>query len=115
VASDWHLLDTRLSRNQCYPGCSINHIAAHFTPNGGDTTIIQPGDVMSIDFGTQIDGRIIDCAWTVAFEERFDPLLATVKAATEAGIAAAGIDVRLCDVGEAVEEVPKPCGTQQGR
>eukprot|EP00629_Pelagomonadales_sp_RCC1024_P003122 CAMPEP_0119266570 /NCGR_PEP_ID=MMETSP1329-20130426/5016_1 /TAXON_ID=114041 /ORGANISM="Genus nov. species nov., Strain RCC1024" /LENGTH=495 /DNA_ID=CAMNT_0007266459 /DNA_START=172 /DNA_END=1656 /DNA_ORIENTATION=- len=86
-------------------GCSINHIAAHFTPNGGDTTIIQPGDVMSIDFGTQIDGRIIDCAWTVAFEERFDPLLATVKAATEAGIAAAGIDVRLCDVGEAVEEV----------
>jgi methionyl aminopeptidase len=39
---------------------------------------------MKIDFGTQIDGRIIDCAWTVAFNPKFDPLLEAVKAATEA-------------------------------
>ena len=60
---------------------------------------------MSVDFGTQIDGRIIDCAWTVAFEPRFDPLLEAVKEATNIGIKTAGIDVRLCDVGAAVEEV----------
>ena len=86
-------------------GCSINHIAAHFTPNAGDTTIIQQGDVMSIDFGTQIDGRIIDCAWTVTFDEKYDNLLNAVREATNTGIAAAGIDVRLCDIGEAIEEV----------
>jgi methionyl aminopeptidase len=86
-------------------GCSINHVAAHYTPNTGDETVLQYGDVMKIDFGTQIDGRIIDCAYTVAFDPVFDPLLEAVKAATEAGIRAAGIDVMLCEVGEAVQEV----------
>lgn len=53
----------------------------------------------------QINGRIIDSAFTVAFNPKFDPLLEAVKEATNAGIAAAGVDVRLCDVGEAVQEV----------
>ena len=60
---------------------------------------------MKFDFGVHIGGRIIDCAFTVAFDPKYDPLLATVRAATNAGIAAAGIDARLCDVGEAVQEV----------
>ena len=60
---------------------------------------------MSVDFGTQIEGRIIDCAWTVAFDPKYDKLLEAVKEATNTGIKTAGIDVRLCDVGEAVEEV----------
>ena len=41
-------------------GCSLNHVAAHYTPNGGDDTVLQYGDVMKVDFGTQIEGRIID-------------------------------------------------------
>ena len=35
----------------------------------------------------------------------FDPLLTAVKEATNAGIRTAGIDVMLCEVGEAVQEV----------
>ncbi len=50
-------------------------------------------------------GRIIDCAWTLAFNERYDPLLLAVKEATETGIRTAGIDARLCDVGAAIQEV----------
>lgn len=95
-----------LERGIGFPtGCSINHVAAHYTPNCGDDTVLQYDDVMKVDFGTQIDGRIIDCAWTVSFNPRYDPLLEAVKEATEAGIKAAGIDVRLCDVGESVQEV----------
>eukprot|EP01102_Stenamoeba_stenopodia_P014230 TRINITY_DN469_c0_g2_i2.p2 TRINITY_DN469_c0_g2~~TRINITY_DN469_c0_g2_i2.p2 ORF type:complete len:235 (+),score=64.27 TRINITY_DN469_c0_g2_i2:310-1014(+) len=60
---------------------------------------------MKIDFGTHINGRIVDCAFTVAFDPTFDPLLQAVKDATNAGIKASGIDVRLCDVGEAIQEV----------
>ncbi|KAJ8606927.1 hypothetical protein CTAYLR_008624 [Chrysophaeum taylorii] len=85
-------------------GCSVNHIAAHWTPNPGDTKVLEYGDVMSIDFGTQIDGRIIDCAWTVSFDPKFDPLLEAVREATETGIKEAGIDVRLCDIGAAIQE-----------
>eukprot|EP00981_Chlorochromonas_danica_P012275 scaffold4734_cov176-Ochromonas_danica.AAC.1 len=60
---------------------------------------------MKIDFGTQIDGRIIDCAWTVAFDPVYDPLLQAVKDATNMGIRAAGIDVQLGEIGEAIQEV----------
>ena len=86
-------------------GCSLNHVAAHYTPNKGDDTVLQYDDVMKIDFGTQINGRIIDSAFTVAFNPRYDPLLEASKEATNAGIKEAGIDVRLCDVGAAIQEV----------
>ncbi|KAJ3333129.1 Methionine aminopeptidase 2 [Blyttiomyces sp. JEL0837] len=86
-------------------GCSRNFVAAHYTPNAGDKTVLEYGDVMKIDFGTQINGRIIDSAFTVAFDPQFDQLLAAVKDATNTGIREAGIDVRLCDIGSAIQEV----------
>ena len=86
-------------------GCSINHVAAHYTPNTGDTTVLQYHDVMKVDFGVQIDGYIIDSAWTVAFHESYDPLLQAVQEATEMGIATAGVDQRLCEIGANIQEV----------
>ncbi|KAJ3047297.1 Methionine aminopeptidase 2, partial [Rhizoclosmatium hyalinum] len=85
-------------------GCSLNHVAAHYTPNAGDTTVLQYDDVMKIDFGTHIGGKIIDCAFTVTFNPIYDRLLEAVKDATNTGIRNAGIDVRLCDIGAAVQE-----------
>merc|ERR1712063_139463 len=40
-----------------------------------------------------------------SFNPRYDPLLEAVKDATNTGIKTAGIDVRLCDVGAAIQEV----------
>lgn len=92
---------------QAFPtGSSLNHVAAHFTPNTGDEKIVLGyDDVLKIDFGTHVNGRIIDSAWTVAFNPQFNPLLEAVKEATYEGVKQAGIDVRLCDVGAAIEEV----------
>lgn len=39
-------------------GCSRNHCAAHYTPNAGDTTVLQYDDVTKIDFGTHINGEL---------------------------------------------------------
>jgi len=86
-------------------GCSLNYVAAHYTPNCGDNTVLQYEDVMKVDFGTQINGRIIDSAFTVAFHPKFDKLLEAVKESTNTGIKEAGIDVRLCDIGAAIQEV----------
>jgi len=86
-------------------GCSLNHVAAHWTPNTGDKTVLQYDDVMKLDFGTQIKGRIIDTAFTVAFNPKYDPLLNAVKEATDAGIRASGIDVRIGDIGGIIQEV----------
>ncbi len=48
---------TPAQRGIAFPtGCSINHVAAHYTPNVGDNTVLQYGDVMKVDFGTQING-----------------------------------------------------------
>lgn len=94
-----------LKRGRAFPtGVSLNHVAAHYTPNYGDDTILGRNDVLKVDFGTHIDGRIIDCAWTIAFNSKYDKLLEAVKDATYTGIREAGIDVRLCDIGAAVQE-----------
>uniref|UniRef100_A0A7S1MC13 Methionine aminopeptidase 2 n=1 Tax=Neobodo designis TaxID=312471 RepID=A0A7S1MC13_NEODS len=95
-----------LQAGQAFPtGVSVNYVAAHYTSNTGCTQVLQPDDVLKVDFGVQIEGRIIDCAWTWAQNPRYDPLLDAVRAATNEGIKQAGIDVRLCDVGEAIQEV----------
>lgn len=41
-------------------GVSLNHCAAHFSPNSGDTTVLQYDDVIKIDFGTHINGTKIN-------------------------------------------------------
>ena len=38
-------------------GCSKNHIAAHWTPNGGCESVIDKDDVIKFDFGVQVKGR----------------------------------------------------------
>lgn len=62
-------------------------------------------DVVKIDFGTHVNGRIIDSAFTMCWNHQYAPLLEAVHEATDTGIKTAGIDVRLCDVGEAIQEV----------
>jgi methionyl aminopeptidase len=48
-----HLLDAGLA----FPtGCSLNHCAAHYTPNAGDPTVLGVDDVVKIDFGTHVNG-----------------------------------------------------------
>ena len=105
----------------------ILRVAAHWTPNAGDKTVLQYDDVMKLDFGTHIDGplflfsryliwffccaylcgflfasvhwchligktnlfvpgHIVDCAFTVAFNPMYDPLLQATRDATNTGI-----------------------------
>ncbi|KAJ3384819.1 Methionine aminopeptidase 2 [Lobulomyces angularis] len=95
-----------LERGIAFPtGCSLNHVAAHYTPNAGDKTVLNYGDVMKIDFGTHVNGRIIDSAFTLNFNPECDNLLAAVKDATNTGIRESGIDVRLQDIGGYIQEV----------
>ncbi|KAJ1891334.1 Methionine aminopeptidase 2 [Kickxella alabastrina] len=86
-------------------GLSLNSCAAHYTPNKGDHVIIQQDDVLKVDIGVQVNGNIVDSAFTMAWNDRYKPLLDAVKDATNTGIREAGIDVRLGDVGAAIQEV----------
>ena len=85
-------------------GCSLNHVAAHYTPNYGDKTVLSYDDICKLDFGVHVNGRIVDCAFTIAFDPIFDPLIQATQEATNAGLKAAGIDVRLGEVGAVIQE-----------
>ncbi|EGP82902.1 unnamed protein product [Zymoseptoria tritici ST99CH_1E4] len=85
-------------------GLSLNHCAAHYSPNAGNKMILKQEDVMKVDFGVHINGRIVDSAFTVAFEPQYDNLLAAVKDATNTGIRLSGIDARLGEIGEGIQE-----------
>lgn len=67
-------------------GLSINHCAAHYTPNAGNKMVLQQDDVLKVDFGSHINGRITDSAFTMTFNPVYDNLLAAVKDATNTGI-----------------------------
>ena len=79
-------------------GLSVNEVAAHYTPNAGDTkgenlssastdgAVLQQSDVMKVDFGVQVNGRIVDSAFTMTFEPTWNRLLEAVEAATNEGI-----------------------------
>lgn len=85
-------------------GLSRNNCAAHYTPNAGNTMVLDKDDVMKVDFGVHVNGRIVDSAFTMAFNPMYDNLLAAVKDATNTGVREAGIDVRVCDIGAAIQE-----------
>lgn len=97
--------DTKVAGVGFPTGLSLNDIAAHYTPNAGDNVILNYDDVMKVDIGVHVNGHIVDCAFTHTFNPKYDGLLEAVKAATNTGIKEAGIDVRLCDIGEAIQEV----------
>lgn len=68
-------------------GLCLNNIAAHWTPNPGSREVtLQYDDVLKVDFGVHVRGRIVDSAFTVAFNPTYDNLLAAVKAATNTGL-----------------------------
>ncbi|CAO1625316.1 unnamed protein product [Sympodiomycopsis kandeliae] len=85
-------------------GVSLNECAAHYTPNAGDKRILQKSDVLKVDIGVQVQGRICDSAFTLTFEDTHNPLLEAVRAATETGVREAGIDARLGEIGAAIQE-----------
>lgn len=95
----------KLEAGQAFPtGCSINHCAAHYTPNPGDNRVLEYNDVCKIDFGTHVKGLLVDCAFTVAFNPVYDNLLEAVKDATNTGVRESGIDARLNEIGAAIQE-----------
>ena len=84
---------------------SINNCAAHWSTNNISDKIITKNDIIKFDFGTEVNGWIIDSAFSVAFDPKFIPLLNASKEGTETGIKNAGIDVRLSEWGEQIREV----------
>lgn len=87
-------------------GVSLNNCAAHFSLNPGSKDIVlRESDVLKIDFGAHVNGRIMDSAFTVCFDPKYEELLKATKAATERGLAVIGIDMAVSEIGREISEV----------
>lgn len=49
-------------------------------------TVLSQDDVLKVDFGVQVKGKILDSAFTLTWEPTYNKLLEAVKASTNAGI-----------------------------
>ena len=86
-------------------GLSINSCAAHYHPYENDTTILKNDDIVKIDFGVEVNGWIIDSAFTVYFDDKHEQLANAVKEATYLGIKNAAIDADIDDWARSIQEV----------
>lgn len=95
-----------LTAGMAFPvGISVNNIAAHDSCNLYDTRVITNQDIVKIDFGTHVNGHIIDSAFCVCFDVKFTNLLEATKQATQIGIKCMGPDVHLIDISREIQEV----------
>ncbi|KAI4724236.1 methionine aminopeptidase 2-like protein [Aureobasidium sp. EXF-10728] len=87
-------------------GLCLNNVGAHWTPNpGGKEVVLQYDDVLKVDFGVHVNGRIVDSAFTIATNPVYDNLLTAVKETTNTGLKEAGIDARINQISENIQEV----------
>ena len=86
-------------------GICINNVAAHFTPSLYDNTTLKEGDVCKIDFGTHFDGHIIDSAFTINLDGKYNTLLEASRDAVDNVIKNIGIDVKFSELSKISEEI----------
>jgi methionine aminopeptidase len=48
--------------------------------------VLRKGDVLKVDFGVHVKGRILDSAFTLSWDHTYDKLIEAVKAATNTGV-----------------------------
>ncbi|KAJ5861072.1 methionine aminopeptidase 2 [Penicillium soppii] len=85
-------------------GLNIDNVVAHYSPNAGCKTVLAQNNVLKVDIGIHVGGRIVDSAFTMAFDPVYDNLLEAVKDATNTGVREAGIDVRVGELGGLIQE-----------
>ena len=58
--------------------------------------VLQEGDVLKVDIGVHVNGRILDSAFTLSFDHRYDKLIEAVKAATDTGVRVSLLIINQC-------------------
>lgn len=108
VSKTSKLLDLTTQKNGgiAFPiSLAMNNCIAHYSPNSFDNNvIISSDDIIKIDYGVHINGNIIDSAFTLHFNDKFDEFINLSKELTRLVIKNSGVDVILGDIGFIVDE-----------
>ena len=82
---------------------SLNEVAAHYCPSQEDDTAFQEGDVVKLDVGAHVDGRIADNALTIDLGSH-EELLKASKEALHAALKIATPGTTLDELGRTIQE-----------
>jgi methionyl aminopeptidase len=92
-------------------GIGINNCVAHYTLNYEDiesgNKILDKNDIIKIDYGVHYNGMIIDSAFTLCFDDKYNEFINLSKEATDYAIKQCGVDAILGEIGESIEEFIK--------
>jgi len=97
-------------------GVSINNVVAHDSKTRGvkESRVFYEGDVVKIDIGVHINGRIIDSAFTHIITNKpgihdqdsvYNPVLEASRDSVFTAIKMAGPDQKLIEISESISEV----------
>lgn len=89
---------------------ALNNIAAHYTSPLNDETVIEEGDLVTVDVGAHIDGCISDSAFTVALNSDHEDLVKASKEATTLAIKMMRPGARLNTIGALIESTIEDAG-----
>ncbi len=89
---------------------SINEIAAHYTPEENEETIIKETDLVKIDIGVHIDGYIADSAISINIANNHAKLIEASQQALENVKSILKIGVSLKEIGKEIEQTIKRKG-----
>ncbi|GAB4318859.1 MAG: type II methionyl aminopeptidase [Promethearchaeota archaeon] len=83
---------------------SVNNVAAHYTSPPGDQTVLAEGDLVKVDCGAHVEGRVADAARTfvVGGTSELAALAAAAGEALRLAIGAMRPGVKLFQVGEVI-------------
>lgn len=97
---------SQLNNGIAFPtGISINEIAAHYTPNDNDLSTINENSIYKIDFGTHIDGNIVDSAFSINLNNKYKPILDASREAVNNIIKNIGVDTCINEIGDLSHEI----------
>ncbi len=89
---------------------SINSIAAHYTPDSSDKTVIEEGDVVKVDIGANVNGALSDTAYTIDLSGEYGKLVEASEKALEEAIAVIKPGVMVNEVSEVIETTIRSFG-----
>jgi len=98
-----------ISRGIAFPvGLSLNNCAAHYTPNSTDhEVLLGKSDILKIDYGVHYNGTIIDSAFTISIDSKYDEFIDISRKLTQYAVSLCGPDVILGEMGASIEEYVK--------
>jgi len=82
---------------------SLNEVAAHYTAEPNDATVVKDGDVLKIDIGVHVDGYIADTAVTVCYDAKYESLVKAAETALGEAVRMARANTKASDIGRVIE------------